>query len=95
LRFRVFPIWRCCDEGGSPEAPIRHKLDWQNPDFYDLTRSRPNLNGSSISVTAAVAASICASFPRLFDMVDASPTEELDSVPKERYAEVTEACTLV
>ena len=37
---------------------------------------------------------LCDSFPRLFDMIDEGPTGELDGVPREKYAEVTEACTL-
>jgi len=37
---------------------------------------------------------LCDSFPRLFDMIDASPTEELDAVPSDKFTEVTEACTL-
>ena len=58
-------------------------------------RSRPRWSGCSTSATAAGAASICATaFPRLFDLIDESPTGELDSVPKTEYAKVDEACTL-
>lgn len=80
---------------GSTQAPIRHKLDWQNPDFYDLTKIEAELERVfDICHGCRRCFNLCDSFPRLFDMVDASPTEELDSIPKERYAEVTEACTL-
>ncbi len=37
---------------------------------------------------------LCDSFPRLFDLIDEGPTGEVDGVPREKYAHVTEACTL-
>jgi glycerol-3-phosphate dehydrogenase subunit C len=80
---------------GSIDAPIRHKLDWQNPDFYDLEKIDAELERVfDICHGCRRCFNLCDSFPRLFDMVDASPTEELDGVPKERYREVVEACTL-
>src|SRR5690606_10987222 len=37
---------------------------------------------------------LCDSFPRLFDLIDASETEELDSVASEDFKPVVDACTL-
>src|ERR1700753_1172612 len=51
--------------------------------------------GGSTSVIAGAPASLFVSdSPRLFDMIDNSPTEELDGVPSEKFTKVTEACTL-
>ena len=37
---------------------------------------------------------LCDSFPRLFDLIDNGPTEELDGVKVEDFPSVVEACTL-
>ena len=37
---------------------------------------------------------LCDSFPRLFDLIDESPSGELDTVDKKHYGEVADACTL-
>jgi glycerol-3-phosphate dehydrogenase subunit C len=80
---------------GSTQAPIRHKLDWRNPDFYDLTQIEHELERVfDICHGCRRCFNLCDSFPRLFDMVDASPSGELDGVPKSDYEKVTEACTL-
>ena len=80
---------------GSLDAPFRHALDWQNPDFYDIPKVEAELERVfDICHGCRRCFNLCDSFPRLFDMIDASPTEELDGVPKSKYAEVTEACTL-
>jgi len=38
--------------------------------------------------------SLCGSFPTLFDLVDESPTMEVDGVPKEAYWKVVDQCYL-
>ncbi len=38
--------------------------------------------------------SLCNAFPVLFDLVDASPTMEVDGVPKEKYWQVVDQCYL-
>ena len=37
---------------------------------------------------------LCDSFPRLFDLIDDSPSGELDTVDKAKYGTVADACTL-
>ena len=37
---------------------------------------------------------LCDSFPRLFDLIDESPTGELDAVESEDFKPVVDACTL-
>jgi len=80
---------------GSLEAPTRHPLDWKSEDcwneeslFKELERVYDICHGCRRCV------SLCNSFPVLFDMVDESPTMELDGVPRERYWEVVDHCYL-
>ncbi len=81
---------------GNLDAPTRHALDWQNPEFYDEEDAlQGDWNACSTSATVAAAASACASpFPTLFDLVDESPTMEVDGVKKEDYWKVVDHCYL-
>jgi len=80
---------------GSLEAPTRHPLDWQNPDFYDegslfaeMERVFDICHGCRRCV------SLCNSFPTLFDLVDESDTMEVDGVKKADYWKVVDHCYL-
>ena len=80
---------------GSLEAPTRHPLDWKNPSFYDeqglfkeLERVFDICHGCRRCV------SLCHAFPTLFDLVDESPTLEVDGIKKEDYWKVVDHCYL-
>ena len=76
-------------------APFRHKIDWQNPDFYDPAKIEAETERVfDICHGCRRCFNLCDSFPRLFDLIDEGKTGEVDGVPKSRYGEVTEACTL-
>ena len=80
---------------GNLEAPIRHPLDWQNPNFYDedaLLKEMERVFDICHGCRRCV--SLCLSFPTLFDLVDASETMEVDGVKKEDYWKVVEHCYL-
>src|SRR5438477_514232 len=80
---------------GSLEAPTRFPLDWQNPWFWDEGALEKEMERIfEICHGCRRCFNLCDSFPRLFDLIDNGPTGELDGVPKEKYAEVEEACTL-
>jgi glycerol-3-phosphate dehydrogenase subunit C len=80
---------------GSLEAPFRHPIAWRDPDFYDLAKVEAEMERVfEICHGCRRCFNLCDSFPRLFDMIDEGPTGEIDGVPKEKYGEVTEACTL-
>lgn len=81
-------------EGGL-HAPTRHPLAWRDPAFYDeapllheLERVYDVCHGCRRCV------SLCHAFPVLFDLVDASPTMEVDGVAKADYFKVVEQCYL-
>ena len=80
---------------GNLQAPTRHALDWRNPDFYEqgsldkeLERVFDHCHGCRRCV------SLCNAFPTLFDLVDESPTFEMDGVDKADYKKVVDECYL-
>ena len=80
---------------GNLQAPIRHPLDWRNPEFYDdasLTKELERVFDICHGCRRCV--SLCQSFPTLFDLVDNSTTMEVDGVAKEDYAKVVDQCYL-
>ena len=80
---------------GSLDAPIRHTLDWEHPDFADRAKIEAEMHRVfDICHGCRRCFNLCDSFPRLFDLIDASPTCELDGVERQDYAKVAEACTL-
>jgi glycerol-3-phosphate dehydrogenase subunit C len=80
---------------GSLEAPTRHVLDWEDPDFADREKTEAEMaRVFDICHTCRRCFNLCDSFPRLFDLIDSSPTGELDAVAKSDYKPVADACTL-
>ena len=80
---------------GSLDAPVRHPLDWENPEFYDEAKLEAELRRVfDICHGCRRCFNLCDSFPRLFDLVDASDTGELDGVKSEDFKGVVDACTL-
>jgi len=80
---------------GSLEAPTRHPLDWKNPEFYDPEKLFAEMERVfDICHGCRRCVSLCGSFPTLFDLVDESPTMEMDGVPKESYWKVVDQCYL-
>ena len=80
---------------GSLDAPTRHPLDWKNPAFYDEAQALAEMERVfEICHGCRRCVSLCNAFPKLFDFVDASPTLEVDGVPKEKYWEVVDQCYL-
>ena len=80
---------------GSLEAPTRHPLDWQNPAFYDeaaLFGELERVFGICHGCRRCV--NLCIAFPTLFELVDASPTLEVDGVDKGDYRKVIDQCYL-
>jgi Fe-S oxidoreductase len=81
-------------EGGL-EAPTRHPIEWQGEDFWDEDKLNAELERVfDICHGCRRCVSLCDSFPTLFDLVDESPTFELDGVDKADYAKVVDQCYL-
>ncbi len=80
---------------GSLDAPVRHPIEWQNPDFYDTEKLDAELRRVfDVCHGCRLCFNLCDSFPRLFDLIDESKTGELDSVDSKDFAPVVQACTL-
>jgi glycerol-3-phosphate dehydrogenase subunit C len=80
---------------GSLKAPIRHPVDWQNPDYYDEEKLDAELRRIfDLCHGCRRCFNLCDSFPRLFDMIDATESGELHDVASDRFKPVVDACTL-
>jgi glycerol-3-phosphate dehydrogenase subunit C len=80
---------------GSLEAPIRHPLDWRNPEFYDEASALGEMERVfDICHGCRRCVSLCNAFPTLFDLVDESSTGEVDGVDKKDYWKVVDQCYL-
>jgi glycerol-3-phosphate dehydrogenase subunit C len=80
---------------GSLEAPTRHPIDWQNPEFYDPAKIEAEMRRVfEICHGCRRCFNLCDSFPRLFDLIDNTPSGEIEEVPPAEYRTVADACTL-
>ncbi len=80
---------------GSLDAPTRHPIDWNNPEFYDEALLDEELRRVfDVCHGCRRCFNLCDSFPRLFNLVDEAPSEELDTVDSKDFKSVVDACTL-
>jgi Fe-S oxidoreductase len=80
---------------GSLEAPIRHPIDWKNPEYYDRASADKELERIfNICHGCRRCVSLCNAFPTLFDLIDESKTGEIDGVDKADYGKVVDQCYL-
>ena len=80
---------------GSTEAPIRHPIDFEHPDFLNREKLDAEMRRVfDICHGCRRCFNLCDSFPKLFDMIDDSKEEDVDSLSSEQFAPVVDACTL-
>ena len=80
---------------GSLEAPTRHPLGQNDPEFYNETALFEEMERVfDICHGCRRCVSLCQSFPTLFDLVDESETMEVDGVAKQDYWNVVDHCYL-
>ena len=80
---------------GSLDAPTRHVLKWEDPDFSNKELLDAEMERVlDICHGCRRCFNLCGSFPKLFDLIDDSATGEIDGVLKESYADVVDLCTL-
>src|SRR5229473_5685496 len=80
---------------GNLEAPTRHPVAWRAPEFYEeakLLGEMERVFGICHGCRRCV--NLCTAFPTLFDLVDASPTLEVDGVQKSQFWKVVDQCYL-
>jgi len=80
---------------GSTEAPIRHPVDFNHPDFLDQKKLDDEMRRVfDICHGCRRCFNLCDSFPKLFDMIDDSKDEDVESLKSEQFKPVVDACTL-
>ncbi|MGQ0663400.1 MAG: (Fe-S)-binding protein [Pseudomonadota bacterium] len=80
---------------GSLEAPTRHEIDWNDPDFRDAGKLDAELRRVyDICHGCRRCFNLCDSFPRLFDLIDATADGEVAQVASADFESVVDACTL-
>jgi Fe-S oxidoreductase len=80
---------------GNLQAPTRHPINWQDPDFYNEESLNKELERVfDLCHGCRRCVSLCQSFPVLFDLVDESDTMEIDGVDKKDYIKVVDQCYL-
>jgi glycerol-3-phosphate dehydrogenase subunit C len=80
---------------GSLDAPTRHALGWQSPEFYDPAALEKELERVfDICHGCRRCFNLCNSFPTLFDLIDESKSGELDTVDKQSFGQVVDHCYL-
>ncbi len=80
---------------GNLQAPTRHPIDWQGLDYYNEELALRELERIfDICHTCRRCVALCGAFPTLFDLVDESPTHEVNGVNKKDYARVVDQCYL-
>jgi glycerol-3-phosphate dehydrogenase subunit C len=80
---------------GSLDAPTRHPVNWQDPEYYNEEKLNKELERVfDICHGCRRCVNLCNAFPTLFDLVDNSVTMEVDGVAKEDYGKVVDQCYL-
>ena len=81
-------------EGGL-DAPVRHPIDWRDPDFANAEKIDAELRRVfDICHGCRRCFNLCDTFPTLFDLIDESESGELDSVDSADFGAVIAGCTL-
>ena len=80
---------------GSLDAPTRHPIDFEHPDFLNPEKLDSEMRRVfDICHGCRRCFNLCDSFPKLFDMIDESKDEDVESLSSDQFAPVVDACTL-
>ncbi len=80
---------------GSTQAPIRHPINFNHPDFLDQKKLDEEMRRVfDICHGCRRCFNLCDSFPKLFDMIDESKNEDVESLSSDQFSPVVDSCTL-
>jgi len=80
---------------GSTQAPTRHPIDFHHTDFLDQKKLDEEMRRVfDICHGCRRCFNLCDSFPKLFDMIDESKNEDVQSLSSNQFIPVVESCTL-
>ena len=81
-------------EGGT-QAPTRHPVDFNHPDFLDEKKLDEEMRRVfDICHGCRRCFNLCDSFPKLFDTIDESKNEDVESLSSDQFAPIVDSCTL-
>ena len=81
-------------EGGT-QAPTRHPIDFNHPDFLDQKKLDDEMRRVfDICHGCRRCFNLCDSFPKLFDIIDESKNEDVESLSSNQFDAVVDSCTL-
>ena len=76
---------------GSLDAPTRHPIDFEHPDFLNPKKLDSEMRRVfDICHGCRRCFNLCDSFPKLFDMIDESKNEDVDSLKSEQFEPVVD-----
>ncbi len=79
----------------SDKVSARHIIDWQNSAYFDADKLDQEMRRVfEVCHGCRACNRLCDSFPRLFELIDHSPDETLETVPSNEFKKVADACTL-
>ena len=79
----------------STQAPMRHPVEFNHPDFLDSKKIDDEMRRVfEVCHGCRRCFNLCDSFPKLFDLIDNSKNENLDSVNSTTFSSITDSCTL-
>jgi len=80
---------------GSTQAPTRHPVNFNHPDFLDPKKLDDEMRRVfDICHGCRRCFNLCDSFPKLFEMIDESKNEDVESLSSKEFPKVVDACTL-
>ncbi|MGV6800690.1 MAG: (Fe-S)-binding protein [bacterium] len=80
---------------GSLDAPIRHPLGWQDPEFYDEEAFDKEFRRvADICNSCRRCFNLCDSFPLLFDRIDESENFDVADLTDQDIKDTSNGCTL-
>jgi len=80
---------------GSIQAPTRHNIDFNHPDFLDQKKLDDEMRRVfDICHGCRRCFNLCDSFPKLFEMIDDSKDESVESLSSNQFDPVVNSCTL-
>ena len=80
---------------GSTGAPKRHPINFNHPDFLNQKKLDDEMRRVfDICHGCRRCFNLCDSFPKLFDMIDESKNEDVESLSSDQFSPVVDSCTL-
>ena len=80
---------------GSTKEPIRHPIDFEHPNFLNPEKLDAEMRRVfDICHGCRRCFNLCESFPKLFEMIDESENEDVESLLSDQFEPVVDACTL-